>query len=359
LNVLDEAGAFQCLLSRDGSWASFDLVPQNSPHPSLTSPQLLTEVFPLRPEDSPQTQLVFSHVTIAAVDDDADGLADRLTGTGDGGVIVSHGDYGTSPGVTLTLSGTPDRSPPALNLPNAPLNPMDVLSITSSEALQTATLALTGTKSIPLAGMADLAWQTSFSVPEVLPFGGTWTVSGDGRDFAGFALDLSKTSFSTHPDPGIFAQDGFETAPNVTLVGAAQVVDGADGLPIPSGQHALLLPQGTSAIFHLKRTSATAKTVSARLVGLRTAGGTTQPRLRAAVIGGTERSYANPPPGAAAWSPTSNPAWAEATEPATVQAPLMDAGDDVIVYVEDAACPSFPSYCRPGGALLIDDLKLE
>jgi len=195
-------------------------------NPGVTSPQLLTEVFPLRPEDSPQTQLVFSHLTIAAVDDDADGLADRLTGTGDGGVIVSHGDYGTSPGVTLTLSGTPDRSPPALNLPNAPLNPMDVLSITSSEALQTATLALTGTKSIPLAGMADLAWQTSFSVPEVLPFGGTWTVSG------------------------------------------------------------------TSAIFHLKRTSATAKTVSARLVGLRTAGGTTQPSDRASPVDGRGRSQA-------------------------------------------------------------------
>jgi hypothetical protein len=37
----------------------------------------------------------------------------------------------------------------------------------------------------------------------------------------------------------------------------------------------------------------------------------------------------------------------------------MDAGDDVIVYVKHDACPSFPSYCRPGGGLLIDDLQLE
>jgi hypothetical protein len=219
-------------------------------------------------------------------------------------------------------------------------------------------LSLAGSKAVPLSGSADHSWQTSLSTSEVLPFSGAWAVTGIAQDFAGLPLDLSG-NFATLADPGIFAQDGFETAPNVTLVGAAEVVDQGSGLPIPNGQHALLLPPGTSATFHLKRATASTKSVSARLVDLGTANGSsTFTRFQSAVIGGTERIDEYPRSEETA-SPTSHATWTQATEPRTVQFVLKDAGEDVVVNIALPEC-GVDLFCgAPRGALLVDELKVE
>lgn len=304
---------------------------------------------------APFTAVQINTLTLTALDDDHDGVADRLIGGGDGEIEVSCGDCSYGVAVTLALSGTPDRTRPRLKLPSEAQNPIDPLALVVSEALQSGMLSLSGRSNVALTSKNDVLLR--FSSDEVLPFAGAWKVVGAAQDFAGNALDLKTASLTTIEDPGIFAQDGFESKPNALLTGGAVLVDASSGLPIPNGQQALLLPPGSSATFHLERATASA-VLSASFVDLAQAdGGGPWSSFVAAVIGGTER-VGTPLQYVATSGPTMHATWKLATAPRTAQTVLKEAGSDVIVRISAETCAG-DGLCPPLGALLVDDLKLE
>jgi hypothetical protein len=280
-----------------------------------------------------------------------------LVGQGEGKLGHGCGDCEYDAAVHLALTGTPDSTPPQLALPIDPLNPLDVVSLVASEALQSGSLALSGTTSIPLSlaatTTANGAVPMQFVSQEILPFAGNWSVTGDARDFANQALDLSALRLSTLAAPGVFAADGFENSPLGLLTDQATVVDASSGLPIPSGKHALLLEPGSSATFHLRR-SAAQRTVSATIVELEPSnGGFVYGAFQAGVIGGTLRETVR-------WtsnqdvSATNHPMWVNAHAEVTGSATLTETGNDVVIRFAPYSSGSWAP-----GALLVDDLKIE
>jgi hypothetical protein len=354
--ALFDESMFHGLLSRDGSWLEFGLIRQGETSAAVATGGSPVQIWLLTPAP-PSMALTLQSMTFTAFDDNGDGIADRLTGSGVGSIEEDCGDCALSYPVTVSLSGRPDQTPPRLNLSSEPLNPIDQFSVLTSEALKSASLLLSGSKTFALEtynqGMPLIGAGSS----EVLPFSGSWKITGSGRDFAGLALDLSAASVSTIADPGVFAVDGFEGTLNATLTGDAAVVNVSSGLPIPSGQRALLLPPGSSATFHLKRGS-TGKTVSARFVDLSDAhSGGPWARFQAAVIGGRRaETFSSTGPGTLT---TTHPIWTRADPARSDQPPaLQGTGADVVVRINAEFC-SGGGPCPPTGALLVDDLKVE
>jgi len=313
--------------------------------------------------------LTLQTLSLTAFDDDSDGIADRLEGSGAGAIDRPCADNCPPPldPATFTLSGKRDQSPPKLQVlsgsraesPPTILNPMNEVIVIVSEALKSATLTLEGTSTVPLDGRDDGVPPTGFSTLTVLPFGGTWQISGQGEDFAGLPLDLSAATVTTIDDPGILTQDGFETEPQASLGAGISRISASSGLPIPSGNYALFLPPREVARFHLRRTEGSTK-VSLSVVGL--SGARSEiPELsfNAAVIGGTARVGDLSPPIEVALT-TNHETWTKASEPRTFQFALEDAGDDVAVEIRASggSC-GWPVPCSPDGALIIDDLRLE
>jgi len=348
--VLLDQPMFRGLISAEGSVGEFGVVRKSVSSVSISS------VLVGLPEPGPLTALTVQTMTLSAFDDDGDGFADRLVGAGDGTIEESCGDCSLSNPVKLSLSGRLDRTPPRLDMPSAPLNPIDSASMLTTEVLKSATVSLSGTKSVSLAVYNSSTRVIAVQSDQVLPFSGAWQVIGAGWDFADNALDLSGATLSTIADPGVFIQDGFESALNAALTGRAAVVDASSGLPIPGGQQALLLPPGSSATFHLKAASTSSK-VSARFVDL-SDGDSNGPwvRLKAGVIGGSRRAedFSSFLSGTLS---TTHAVWKKAAPVRSAQVPLLDAGTDVVVRISAELCTAGP--CPLPGALLVDDLKIE
>jgi hypothetical protein len=297
---------------------------------------------------------VLETLQLSAFDDDSDGIADRLEGTGEGEVQEAVGDILFPHAAVFTLSGKIDRTPPTPQMPST-RSPLATVDIRMSEALKSASLALTGTSTVPLTVSEGSIQSTRFSTPTVLPFGGSWQVTGEGKDFAGLPLDLNAATLKTLDDPGVFAQDGFETQPLATLGDEVKWIAASDGLPIPTGDHALFLSRGNGATFHLKRSDGNTK-VSLNVVGLSKDVWRPTFEVQSAVIGGTQRielSGENK-----LTSTTSHPSWTNRSDVRTLQLELEDAGTDVVVQVYVPLCIATVG-CPANGALVIDDLHLE
>ena len=353
LAVLDDAGAMTGVLSRDGRLTPLVLTRESGARAHLEGG--ISGVRLVLLGRDPLTGLALNTLTLTAFDDDRDGIADRLVGTGDGALEESCGDCSYSKPVSLMFSGKPDRTPPKLAVP-ASLNPIDLLTLSTSEALKSASLSLSGSNAVPLPADNAPTPAITFSTSAVLPFSGAWTIAGAGEDYVGLPLDLSSTRLTTIADPGIFAQDGFETEPNADLSSGCQWVDASSGLPIPNGSRALLLPPGNVATFHLQQAAASS-TVSARVLALGNVNADNAwLKFEAAVIGGQERSeeFSSLEVGTRA---TSLADWSRASEAKTVLLALKEAGNEVVVRITAYACTSGP--CPTPGALLIDELELE
>jgi hypothetical protein len=352
--ALQDMGNLAGLLSQRGQSSTFALTRDSGTRAQLAAPESgvrfsLVGAYPL-------TALTLQKLTLTAFDDDSDGTADRIEGSGEGTVEESCGDCYFTRSVTLTLSGKPDETPPKLTLPRA-LNPLSRVDVTVSEELKSASLALTGTTVVPLAAQDGTGQLSAFFNSTVLPFGGTWKITGHGQDYAGLPLDLSTATVTTIDDPGIFVQDGFESQPIAEVSSDVVWIDASSGLPIPSGSRALFVPPNDAAIFHLRRTNASSK-VSVRVVGLLTGANSESaiPDFQAAVIGGTNRVRDHSAQLDAALA-TSHPTWTLASAPRTVELELTDTGTDAVVTLYPYSCSYFG--CRRAGALIIDDLKFE
>ena len=361
LALRDEDQVVTGILSRDGRASAFELIRQSGARVQLETKKDTSIPFWLGGDgsDGSLIALQLKTLTLTALDDDADGVADRLVGTGGGTIERSCGDCSYSNPVALKVSGTPDRTAPRLNLTHTPLNPLDEFRVSASEALLSGKLELGGIPLISRADDGNDAPPIWFSTPVVLPFSGAWKMTGVGRDFVGQVLDLSTANVTTLVDPGVFAQDGFETAANVALTGEAAVVDASSGLPIPSGSHALLLPPGSAATFHLQRTATASKgTVSVRFVELSADEGW-RPKIdfRAAVIGGKRRDGDGNGGGDIPSLPTTHAIWIKAAPAYIAQVVLNEMGGGIGVLIAANSLDIGPWL--PPGALLIDELKLE
>ena len=283
--------------------------------------------------------------------------AHQLVGTASGSVEFSGGDYYVSNDIDLQLTGTPDITPPTLQVPTAPLNPLDYVRLVVSEPLASANIMLEGTPSVPFAGAKPEAGLIALTTAAVLPFSATWTLSGAGKDFAGLDLQVGQT-LKTDEDPGLFAQDGFEGPLHAKLAGAAALLDATTTIKAPAGNQALLVKPGSSATLHLQR-QADQKTLAFTIIALSSVDtpgfAASQESAMVGVIGGTQRLAV--PWTAADGAATGDASWPLASAPFSAKVTLSDVGNDVVVRFAPWTCPG--GVCPPQAALLIDDLRIE
>jgi hypothetical protein len=358
LDVQGDAQGLSAILGVAGRAVAFPLQRTSNTSASATS----TDGVSLWLVDAPSSVLGlnFHSLTLTASDPNADGIADRIEGTAAAQLEISCGDCVHDDDVALTLTGQPDGTPPRLNVPSVPVNPLDALDFAVSEPLQSVQLALAGTNKIAIdtpsiAADGSSTWLVDFPFPQVLPFSGRWQVTGSGQDFANHALDLSGSVLTTLDDPGVLAQDGFEGTLNALLTGDAAFVDVASGLPIPHGKQALFVPPNGSATLHLMRLPSQHQ-LTATVVDL-TNDLQNGPFgvFVAGVVGGSERSTLQWRDSALR-KPTGNAAWTQAGAAVTASASLGDGGTDVVIRLSPSSCLG---PCGPGAALLIDDLQIQ
>jgi hypothetical protein len=187
---------------------------------------------------------------------------DGCTATASGTSEQAQGDVIYTRGFSATMTGVVDRSGPQLAIfPTGDLHPLsfsgvianEVLPIGTTAALDAtgATLALTALPSDSAVGVSGFSLPgTSLAFPsKALAFATTYSlrVLPQAVDLAGNRA-TGLPSFSTLPDPGLFAQDGFEGPVNAYMDGPVVSAD-STSLPIPAGSKALAIrPPGLSSV---------------------------------------------------------------------------------------------------------------
>lgn len=208
----------------------------------------------------------YESMELEVYDDDGDGRPDRIQGTATGRLEQFLGDFLDFARFEATLTGRLDDTPPTLGFNGSASEQSifgDVL-VTASEPLAPgATLTLRDLESdtsidmIPFPEDQVAAVAYFYTPPgQLLPFGTTLAVTSDQdvRDLAGNALGSLELALQTIPDPGLFAQDGFESMPRVHLRGDARLIEGeaGDDLPTIDGARSLYLGPGGSATFRVR-----------------------------------------------------------------------------------------------------------
>lgn len=291
---------------------------------------------------------------------DGDGVVDHVTGSGTAIASVLRGDVVESVEISLTLNAKPDRTRPTLVVPQM-VHPLDGAFVRSSEPLGLATMLTlnNGSSVVTLKESSrDAGALGAFSAPNILPFQSTWALKGSAADLAGFDVDFaSVAALQTLPDPGLFAQDGFESAPKMTTAGEVKLVGQIGSLPAIAGTQSLLVTPNSSATFHLQRPSgANAVRLSLqRLMSVNyTPGGSTP--VVAGVIGGVTHVSAASSAPTGTPTATGDATWAYAAAKEELELDLTESGSEVVVRVAPYGCNGL---CPPPQALLIDDLRVE
>ncbi len=306
------------------------------------------------------SQLHAKVLRLRGIDSDGDGEADQLETSATLDASAIQGDIGVNGMLSANLTAVPDRTSPTLIISDRAQNPLDGAYASASEPLDpTTSLKLTGTSALPLP--SDQAPDAppgspliSFRLQSVLPFGGTWQVTGVGKDFAGHSL-LAGNSITTVPDPGTQAQDGFESTLHAVGAGDASLIASYGTIAALSGAHSLWLPPDSSLTFHLQRAGAENKLhFAARAFGQSAYFG--KP-ASAGVVGGSkivELTHATPASSDSIATGDAKLPWA--TPVVSFDAVLDEPGSDVVLRIAEQYCNGF---CPPGTAWMIDDLRLE
>ena len=318
-------------------------------------------------------QLKVHELLLYAWDDDGDGVADALEGSGKASARYVGGDVVYMVDLAVNLwKGLPDQTPPSL-IGQESAHPLDIVTIRASEPLALSTelalfsgsgvefpLTSTSTQSVALG---------TFASSNLLPFQTTLTVTGHGADLAGLNLDLTSEPRMTRTldDPGIFLQDGFETPPFAFLQNNARVVSGVGDLPAISGAQSLFVefpsstfdwPFSTSTL-HLQRApGAKSLRLAARILMSTNSPVSALNAAEVGVIGGTKRSYVDLKTSEQVVA-TGDASWPYAGNVQQVSVDLADEGPDVVVRIAKPSCPSHPGLCPRKVALLIDDVRIE
>lgn len=168
------------------------------------------------------------------------------TGEADGTYTYLGGDVIYVQPFTATFVGVADNSPPQVAVASTGEDPLRFGTVMVNELLPkgtTAELVDDAGLVIPMSSLPDgesaAHGVSGFQATCLaLAFGRTYTVRVLPAlvDLAGNTAPWP--TFATLSDPGLFAQDGFESAPNLLVRGDVQVVD-ASTLPVPTGGRAL------------------------------------------------------------------------------------------------------------------------
>jgi len=205
---------------------------------------------------------------LAPVEDDVwlNGLSLRPTdggcaGSVSGGVTYNYGggDWGTGYPLEPGLDCVVDDVGPVFSAGGGTLNPVDFRYIGVNEYVGpsvTAGLVDATGNAIALApiGSAESVYGTSrLNVAATLAFGSAYTLVASGTDLAG-NTGTSSTPITTAPDPGLFAQDGFEGPISAAMSSLVKVVE-APAKPIPTGKRALAMTKLWSGLLYARFTA--------------------------------------------------------------------------------------------------------
>jgi hypothetical protein len=277
-----------------------------------------------------------------------DGAAPRLAEE----AAVPGADGGHTP-----VEAAVDRTPPTIKF-GSPSSPLHLPYPSASEPLALgATFRLVGNPSLEFTPDERDGAIVGFSPVEkkVLPFSGVWKAVAMGFDLAGLPV-LQPADFETVADPGIFPQDGFDSATGddiATVIGS---------LPM-TGAAALVR---NSKLLHIDRAAGKdALHFTARLLVSAEHGYPATGHVSVGVIGGTRSDQAlsfDDQPIA-----TGDGEWKYASNAVDGSLVLTETGSDVVVEFTPpsvspgpASCVSAENlHCFTRAALLIDDVRVE
>ena len=304
------------------------------------------------------------HVTelrLRARDDDSDGTPDAIEGEGKAEIWFYPGDVGLKIDVTFQLRGVPDTQRPTLFITSGahPLDPVNIRTSEPVSLLSAVTLSNSSGKVLLTAGTVSVGALSRFSSDIVLPFGSSWDVEATGQDLIGLPFDSALlTPYTLLADPGLFAQDGFESASLAVLNDGAEVVAKVGNLPAIAGSKSLFVPRGGSATLHLARPAGGANLrLTTRMLSTNIGEREGTPPIEIGVVGGSARQRPVAPTSIDAPSPTGDAVWAYAYPQREMNLPLSDTGSEIAVRI------AIPFFCRPPcaalQAVLIDELRVE
>jgi hypothetical protein len=271
-----------------------------------------------------------------------------------------QGDVALTNQLTFALHGVPDTHAPTL-IPPTSLHPLDGVRVLASEPVTAAsTVTLKGAATdVALDGnTASDGALGSFSSSVVLPFGSSWEIAVTGADLVGLPFKASGLSpIQVLADPGVFAQDGFESAPKVLLVGNAAIVSGIGNVPAISGSKSLFVPPTGTATLHLARLAGkNSVRFTAQSLSSANGVGSGVPPVQAGVYFGRSRVGASAPTTTGASSPTGDATWGYAGPKQDYALTLSENECDVVVLISPPGCFGF---CPLPQAILLDDLRVE
>jgi len=350
----------KAILGRDGAVQPGELIRDTLSSPRYSVGQTLS--VPTGPACT-LSSVRITELTLQGWDESGDGIADRIAGNGKANGTFILGDQGLTVEFSFTLQAVPDVTKPSLLAPQN-VHPLDGVSLRTTEPVVltssvTMTDTGTGTTSYPLSGYtASNGAFGTFSSSLILPFGSSWKLSATGGDLANLPFDIGALPpLAVLADPGLFAQDGFEGTPLLTLTGDAKIVTSVGTLPAIQGKKSLFVSPGSSATLHLARPAgASSVRFTAQLLMNASGASLGGSYLQAGVIGGSERvGLAQELPTTPSTS-TSDSTWMYAGPTQEVTLPLTESGADVAIRFAPPACQGF---CPPARALLIDELGTE
>ena len=306
-----------------------------------------------------------TELTLQASDEGGDGIADSIGGSGKARGVQIRGDVGFTIEFSFTLQGVPDATKPSLLAPSNP-HPLDGVLLRTTEPVAltssvTLTDAATGSVSQALTGYSafDGAFGR-FSSALILPFGSSWRLSATGGDLAHLPFDIAALPpIAVLADPGLFAQDGFEGTPALSLTGGAKIVTSVGTLPAIKGSKSLFVPSGGSATLHVARPAgaSSVRFTAQGLTNISVAGiGVGDSDVEAGVVGGSVRVRPSQALPATPSTSTGDSMWMYAGPTQDVTLPLTESGTDVAVRIAPPGCQGF---CPPSRSVLIDDLRVE
>lgn len=313
------------------------------------------------------SSLQVTHLHLERADEIGASPTNGIVGSADGTIQSIGGDIIFSNPVSVVISGVPDHEPPQLSVLASVLNPLAGVSFPASEPLdlKNTSLQLVGSSTVPLVAQPSSATDgvltssaIAWAIDTILPLSGEWTVQGSGADLIGLELG-SMGTLRTLKDPGVFAQDGFES-PLIAAIdaGSPQLVSGVGSLPAIEGAQSLLLGGGTALTFHLRR-AATESSLrfSVRALGSSAGSISYAKQIRVGVVGSAQASLVNVPYSNAAGVSTGDATFPWASALVEVSVPLDSPGQDVLVSLADFYCGG--GLCPPPSTLLLDQLRLE
>jgi hypothetical protein len=160
-------------------------------------------------------------------------------------------DYTTSGDWDVSLSGKADHRTPIAYGPGANADPYAGLSINLDKPMaadSTVTVTPSGGPSFTMAARTESGYVVGFDSDMIMPVGQSFHATFSGLDLAGVGTP-SDIEWSSLPDFGVLATDGFESGSTSGISGGT-VVD-SYGVPAISGQKMLRAAPGVSVLLRL------------------------------------------------------------------------------------------------------------